>query len=326
VETCTLVQLPSGAFDYAGLAAHWLSSLQAYADVGVVPDYIGLQNNPDFVPPAWMPGEGCRFLPAEGTTTEWVDGADVTVDYPGFAEALDAVLDQLAALSSPPKIAAPEASTLASVADYTAELDLSQVDAIAHHLYGTDPAAIDRDALEALSELGRDAALPLFQTEMESDGLGTAVLMHYALAVEGASAYLHSILVRPDAMPTASAGTLVSLGDESFTLEAPYHAMRHFAYYTDPGWSRAEATSDTEELLASAWVSPDNDALTIVLVNAGATDLATQIDLGEPVTMNSAVTRTVFEGVERSADLGPLSPEGIVRVPSHTILTVALHE
>jgi glucuronoarabinoxylan endo-1,4-beta-xylanase len=325
-DTCTLTRLPSGEFDYAGLAAHWRSSLEAYADIGVVPDYIGIQNNPDFVPAAWAPGEGCRLLPTEGSTTEWVDGANVSVDYPGFAEALNTVIDQLAGLSSPPKITAPETSTLASVADYMAELDLSRVDAIAHHLYGTDPSAIDPAAFETVGELGRSAVLPVFQTEMESDGLGTAVLMHHALAVEGASAYLHSILIRPESMSLAGAGAMVTLGDEDFVLEAPYHVVRHFAYYTDPGWYRAEATSDVQELLVSAWMSPDETALTLVLVNTGSTDLETQLDLEEPILRSSTVTRTTFDGIERSAVLGALPPEGLVRLPGHAILTVALHE
>ena len=36
----------------------------------------------------------------------------------------------------------------------------------------------------------------------------------------------------------------------------------------------------------------------------------------------SEVTRTVFEGIERSAELGPLPAEGVVRVPGRAIVTV----
>ena len=78
-ETCTLVQLADGSFDYAGFVAYWRASLQAYAGVGIAPDYIGIQNNPNWSPPEPDSIEACRFLPTEGTTTVSVDGRDVEV-------------------------------------------------------------------------------------------------------------------------------------------------------------------------------------------------------------------------------------------------------
>ncbi len=38
----------------------------------------------------------------------------------------------------------------------------------------------------------------------------------------------------------------------------------------------------------------------------------------------SEVTRTVFDGVDRSAELGVLSAEGILGVPGRSVVTVAL--
>jgi hypothetical protein len=323
-DTCTLAKVTGGAFDYAGYAAYWRASLDAYANAGVVPDYIGMQNNPDFVPSVTAPGEACRFLPTEGTATVSVNGSDVDVQYPGFAQALTAVVDGLVGLPSPPKIAAPETSGVQGVIDYAPYLDFSRVDAISHHMYGTDPAAVDPASLASLSELGRSHDRPLFQTEMQSDGLGTAVLMHHALAVEGVSVYLQSVLAAPAASPVIDPGTLIVLGAQDFTLEDPYHAMRHYALNTDPGWTRVGAVSGAEQLLATAWLSPDETAVTVVLVNAGTGDLGVALDLGERAGMTSQVTRTVFEGIERSADLGTLSAEGMLRVPGHAMVTVAL--
>ena len=90
-ETCTLASLPGGGFDYAGFASHWRASLEAYADAGISPDYVSIQNNPNWVPPADRPNEACRFLPEEGTATVNVDGAAVEIAYPGYREALSAV-------------------------------------------------------------------------------------------------------------------------------------------------------------------------------------------------------------------------------------------
>lgn len=323
-DTCTLVTLPDGTFDYAGFASHWRASLDAYAAEGVEPDYIGIQNNPNWVPPASSGNEACRFLPAEGTTTVSIGGVDVEVRYPGFGEALDAVVEELSGLASVPKIAAPEATGVETVADYLPSLDVSRVDAIAHHLYGMDPAAVDPEPLEALGDLGQQHQLPLFQTEMQSDGFGTAVLMHYALAVEGASAYLQNDFVQSASLAENPAA-LITLNADDFTLGLAYHVMRHYALHTDPGWVRVAATSDREDLLVSAWLAPEGDGLTVLLVNPGVTEVDVEIDLGEETLTTSEVTRTVLEGLERSAELGALPAQNVVRVTGRAIVTVALH-
>jgi hypothetical protein len=114
-ETCTLAALPSGSFDYAAFARHWRDSLEAYADADLAPDYVGIQNNPDWAPPEDNPNDACRFLPEEGTTTVTVDGAEVEVAYPGYREALAAVRAAIADLPIEPRFAAPETSHLATV-------------------------------------------------------------------------------------------------------------------------------------------------------------------------------------------------------------------
>jgi O-glycosyl hydrolase len=49
----TLSQSSAGAYDYAGLGDWWVRSLQAYAAQGVVPDYISIQNEPDYYNSEW---------------------------------------------------------------------------------------------------------------------------------------------------------------------------------------------------------------------------------------------------------------------------------
>lgn len=323
-DTCTLAKLSDGSFDYAGFADYWRASLDAHAEAGIEPDYIGIQNNPDWVPPASDSNDACRFLPTEGTATVTVGGSDVEVEYPGFAEALEAVVERMAGLASVPKIVAPEV-TGTDVGDYAASLDFSSVDAIGHHLYGTDPAAVNVEDLEALAELGQKHERPILQTEMEADGLGTAILLHHTLVTEGASAYLQNVFVALESLspdPTA----LIGLDDEDFTLQAPYHAMRHFAFFTDPDWVRVATHTNPAGLLSSAWLSRDGDALTLVLVNAGLTEIAARIEFEQEPPASSEVSRTAFEGVERSAELGALAPEGTLRVPGHSIVTVAMRE
>jgi glucuronoarabinoxylan endo-1,4-beta-xylanase len=317
-ETCTLRRTADGSFDYDAYATYWRESLEAYAAVGVVPDYVGLQNNPDYAPSETEFGEACRFLPTEGTVTVTTEDTETEVTYPGFAEAFAKVRTELSSLSSPPRLLAPETSDATRVAEYLPYLDPSAVAAVAHHMYGMEASTLDLGALGNLSQLARAWKRPLFQTEMLSGGLETATLMHYSLVEEQVSAYLHSVLLGP------ADGALIALGSEDFAIQDSYHAIRHYARYTDPGWVRAEARSSESGLLVSAWLSPLGNALTIVLVNSGAVERTTELDLGGFVPTSSSVVRTVFGGVERSAELGVLPDPPVVRLPVGSMVTVAL--
>jgi hypothetical protein len=324
--TCTLTRLPGGGFDYDAFAAYWRASLDAYQALGVVPDYVGLQNNPDWIPTSAEQGQACRFLPVEGTTPVTVNGITSTVSYPGFAEAQAATLAAFSGLASVPKMLAPEAANVYGVEDYANALDLSPVDALSHHLYGASLDNLQAPEMAALGELARLHDRPLFQTEMHADGIGTAVLTHYATAVEGASAYLQTTLVGSASGPAASPYALVGLDPGRFVLQDPYFALRHYALHTDPGWVRVDATSSDVRLLVSAWLSPNEDALTVVLVNSGPDQVAFHLEISGATMTESEVRRTVFDGAERFQNLGSLSAEGVLEIPGRSVVTVALRQ
>jgi glucuronoarabinoxylan endo-1,4-beta-xylanase len=322
-EACTLVTLPSGEFDYAGFANYWRSALEAYADAGITPDYISIQNHPNWIAPADVALDACLFLPEEGTTMVSIDGTPTEVRYPGYREALDEVKRAIADLPVVPLIGAPEAG-VEGVGEFVTPLGASAFDALAFHAYGIDPAEVDIAPLEAVRELAEERDSPVLQTEMQTEGLDTAVMIHHAVTAANASAYLQNDLTLPN---SDTAGlSLALLTDDAFELQDTYYAFSHYARRTDPGWIRVEATASSAQLLSSAWLSPDQGSLTVVLVNPSDDDLETKLvlpaALGAELT-RTAVTRTVFNGLERSAALGGLPASGIVRVPSGSIATVS---
>ena len=324
-DTCTLTKTAAGAFDYAGFASFWRDSLEAYAANGVVPDYIGIQNNPNWVPTSQEIGEACKFLPSEGSATVSINGVDMIVDYPGYAEALGATLTALQGLPALPKVLAPETSDFQGVDEYAQALDPSQIDALAHHLYGIAPDSVDTAALAALGEYARDSDLPLLQTEMQSDGFGTALLIYYTVVVEGGSAYLQTTLTSSMTGPTANLQALIGIDATDFRVQDPYFAMRHYSFDTDPGWVRVDTTSSNPEILSSAWVSPSDDALTVVILNSAPTAQAVRLPR-DARWSSTQVTRTVFAGSERAATLGALPPEGMLTIPARSIVTVTFAE
>ncbi len=323
-HTCKLNKNSQGSFDYQAFAQYWRASLEAYAKAGVKPDYIGLQNNPNWAPKASEVFEASKFLPVEGTATVTVGGRDVEVEYPGLAEAQRAVLEALAGLESRPKLLAPETSGSGNIADYVTNLDLNEVAAFAHHLYGSDPAAMDPGNLATLNALPAESRRPVFITEMEADGFNTALALHQATVNEDAAVYLQNALISAASGPAVNAQAVLSVDDASFVAQEPYHALRHFARATDPGWVRVDASSTLSELLVSAWRSPSSDALTLIVINAGPAEASFELDLPAIGATASEVTRSSFEGTERSASLGPLSPNEVLRLPARAIMTVAL--
>jgi glucuronoarabinoxylan endo-1,4-beta-xylanase len=324
-ETCTLTKTAGGAFDYASFASYWRNSLDAYAAAGVEADYIGIQNNPNWFPTASQVGEACIFTPSEANNTITVNGRNITGSYPGYAEAQAATLAALRGFTPMPKVLAPETSDFASVQSYLAALDPSSVDAVAHHLYGVDPENVDLAGLAATGQVAPDK--PLFQSEMQADGLGTAMLIYYTTTVENAAAYLQTTLTSSATGPSTNFDALVGLTATDFTIRQPYYAMQHYSLHTDPGWTRIDANSSSSSLLSSAWLAPEGDALTVVLINDGTTDLSAALDFAsDDQPAHSVVSRTVFDGVERGAVLGSLSTSGVLKVPARSIVTVAFRD
>lgn len=323
LESCTLATAPEGGFAYAAYGSFWRDTLEAYAEAGVSPDYLGIQNNPNWIPSADEPMDACQFLPVEGPVTVSVDGVDQDVSIAGYAEAISAVRSALEGLQNPPQIMVPETTGVLAVGEYVDSLDPTSFDAIGFHLYGVDPLA-DPNPLDELQSLAQAHDVPALQTEMQEAAPQTAALIQHSLKEGGASAYLQNDLVA-----TAEANqefALVRLNGDAFEPQANYDVFAHFARATDPGWVRVDASSETSELLVTAFLAPDESALTIILVNPGDQDIHPRLSIKEPLRSGlktSQVTRTVFGGLERSALLGALAADQIVRVPGGSILTVA---
>jgi glucuronoarabinoxylan endo-1,4-beta-xylanase len=322
-ETCTLRTLPSGDFDYEGFASYWRASLDAYAEAGLAPDYVSIQNNPNWLPTLGMPGEGCRFLPEEGTESIEIDGAATDVRYPGYREALAAVRASVADMQVTPRLAAPESTGPRVLGDYARAAGAPSFEAIALHLYGQNPASVDVATLESVASLASELDRPVFQTEMQAGGLETAIFAHHALTKADAAVYLQNDLVALS--PERASTALVLLAEGSLEPQGPYYALMHFAKHTAPGFRRVGARSEASELLVSAWLAPDDSALTIVLVNPStqAHDAQLTFDTLGAELARTELARTTFDGSERHAALSALSPDGLVTVPAHAIVTIA---
>ncbi len=318
---CTLSRNDAGDFDYAGFAEHWRASLEAYAGVGIVPDFVSIQNNPDWLPPDEASVEACRFLPEEGVTTVSTPDGPVEAPFPGYLEALNATMASVDSLPDDYVFSGPETSEVSTFMTYADVL--SGVGSLAFHFYQTDPQDVPLEDLEAIQQLAEQRGDSVIQSEMSATALETALLAHHALARANSSGYLQlGFVVATD---DEEFGTLIAADDTSFEKRPAYYALAHFARFTEPGWRRVRAESGSEGVLSTAWLSPEENAASLVLINGQ--DNAMDVEVVLPTQLVSSrehtnVIRTVFPGIERMAELGPLPENSVVRVPGQSMVTV----
>jgi len=316
----TLIRNGDG-YAYSDYADWWVRSLQAYAAQGVAPDYISIQNEPDFYTRGW---ETCLWGPNEGAAMEGIATA-------GYGQALDAVYHaiQASTLTSRPSIVGPETTGFLDhvVQKYMDGLDPGQLGAIAHHLYGTTEDNPNPDwfngPMSAIGKAAAAAGLPTFMTEYSPKAptmFDTAWLINNALTLENVSAYVWWELIWSP-MPPTGLVTIESADPSSpYTINDTYYALKHFARWTDPGWVRVDTTSSLSAVRASAFVSPDGSSLTLVLLNTSAQDHWIAVNPGPFTSASLAVYRSSGAS-ERTASVA-LESDGSLLLPSRSIATM----
>lgn len=320
-----------GAFAYQGFARWWSDALQAYAERGVRPDFISIQNEPDFKA-TWA---SCLFGPTEG-----VDAANGGVAVAGYDRALDAVYTQVQGLAQVPQLLGPEISGLANNAleSYLARMNGDHFGGVAHHLYsGGTPASPETFSTAMRLAAASAGAKPRFMTEFApspQNMFATAWLIHDAVTVEGVSAYIYWDLT------WAAPGGLVTTENpydtgqwtspKGYVVRDPYYALKHFARWVDTGWTRVAATSSTTTVKVSAFISPDGRQTTLVLLNTGPVARDVTISVPDWTFTTSDIFRTSGAPgagtAERTTEVGPLSSAGVVTLPALAIATVTLTE
>lgn len=315
---CTLKK-EGGKFVYDKYAAFWKDSIEYYRGLGLDPDFVSIQNEPDFIPPDW---EGCKFVPHE------------TSQYPGYGKALDKVYEQFQKLDSPPKLIGPEVLGIHydRVPNFLDGMDTRKLYAVAHHIYerGNDgvwdwryPGPIS--FYDEMQDVRATTDVRLWQTEFGTDedhgwdgGFETAWLVHASMVEEGTTAFIYWDLIWD-----GNRGLVGMLGRQPLVRDQ-YFAMRHFARYTDPGYVRVHSISDDDDVKSSGWLSPDGKQLTVVLLNTGKEMLDVSMDPGDFAPTKTETFRTTFRPKEsdRWRPLGDAGMQKVIRMPGRSAATV----
>ncbi len=321
-DDCTLTR-QNGQYVYQQYADFWFESLKRYAKLGVVPEYVSIQNEPDFIPPDW---EGCKFTPSE------------TAQYPGYDKALAAVHAKLKALNPAPKLLGPEVLGIHydKVQTYLRFMNQDLVFGVAHHLYerGNDGIWDWRNPgpdsfLDEMQGVAGFTQKPLFQTEFQTDedngidgGFETAWLIHHTLVGEGAVSFIYWDLI------WEGNHGLVGMRGKYPQPRDQYYSMRHYARFTDPGYVRVDARSDAKDLLASAFVAPDAKHLTVVLLNVAKHATNVQLAPASYAAAKVAAFRTVYRPghSKRWESLAVASAAVPLEMPARSVVTITLEK
>jgi glucuronoarabinoxylan endo-1,4-beta-xylanase len=320
----TLKKDPNGNYMYDAFAQWWADSLAFWDSCGVHADYVNIQNETDFVTDQWVT---CRFDPTENST--WA----------GYRQAFEAVYQKLYSQMGPnmPKMLAPETAGLYSLDTYINNLaDRSHVYGYAHHLYNGGGAYNYPDGF--INYMYYYATYysdkPLMMTEFAKgidgsdvtifpEAINLAHLMHNALVFENASAYVYWELfwTPPNGLVsyvgTPSSGT-------SYAINPVYYAFKHYSAFTDPGWHRVEASTSLGpqgNLRISAFKSPDNQQLSIVIINLAYNNINLTLNLNGFPLDNSEIYRT--SETENTAYIGPFYEAGSLMLPARSITTIS---
>jgi O-glycosyl hydrolase len=116
----------------------------------------------------------------------------------------------------------------------------------------------------------------------------------------------------------------VSLNDPcSYTIKPAYYAFKHYSAFIDSFWQRVEASTDNSGLRISAYISPDSQKLTIVLLNTTAdTDITLNFSLKGFSISKGEIYRS--SQTEKCVPVGSFDGPGPLKLPANSITTLVL--
>jgi hypothetical protein len=122
-------------------------------------------------------------------------------------------------------------------------------------------------------------------------------------------------------------GGLVTLdfpwqANPGYTINHTYYAFKQYSAFTDPGWHRVEASTDSSGLRISAFKNDDNSELTIVIINVSEIDIDLSLSLGSFSPDSSKVYRT--SETEHTAYIGTFDQSRPMALPLQTITTISM--
>ncbi len=305
---------------YKKYAKWWYDSLVAWDNNGVTADYVCMQNEPDVD----VDYDSCRFNATESSSVA------------GYNKAFEAVYQEFYSQmgSNMPKMLPPETGGFYGLNTYIDNLiNRSHAYGYAHHIYNGGGSYDYPDGF--ISQMtyyhNNYGGKPLMMTEFSKLGqyedgdvtafheaINLAQTIHNAMVFEYVSAYIYWELF------WTSPRGLIMYGNTYAIPNPVYYAFKQYSAFTDPGWYRIGASTNLGSqgnVRISAFKSPDNQQLSIVIINLAYNDVNLTLNLNGFPMDNSAIYRT--SETENTTYIGSFYGAGSLMLPARSITTIS---
>lgn len=289
----------NGKFVYEKFAQFWLDSLKAYQKLGIEPDYLSVQNEPDFNPA----GHHGSIFECAGK------------ELPNYFTAARKVHDKLSKFQGKaPKMIGPEGYQVNSSRKNKpvpnkwlkkVSQDSDVFSAYAFHLYNSGTWCDSWSFTSELENLKKEVdkkgyTKELYMTEYAklgwheyTDPLRLGIIIHNTLTITDCKMYLHwdgcwgygtegnqGSLIRVEEKPGKEGWKLTN----GFEVQQSFYWFKHFSRFIRPGCRRVTCNvqiarggyNKDRDVLVSAWTKEDG-YLAIIMINT--TDVAKEMDL-----------------------------------------------
>ena len=325
----TLAKDENGEYMYDELADFCVQSIQYFFDAGIPVDYFSISNETEL--------QGLHIDEQGNARDEagFYFGPDENEYHCAYWKAHIAVYEafQEAFGEDAPKITGAEvmADTASLMEEYLEpliEAAPESFDMIPHHLYGSanTPASFS----EVYEKFGD---YTLWQTEWyNNDYFGHAKVLIDELNYENVNAYLYWNGVWPE----DDGNCLIEIGGwESNAYVKPrgnHYIMMHFSKFIKNGYTRVETDLNAVNSDVTAFVSPDNDELVLVILNTSENDETLKLAVNDYRIKSGHIYRSTKntddyekeqELNEYMADMGSLKTTSI-EIPSDTLTTLVM--
>lgn len=108
-----------------------------------------------------------------------------------------------------------------------------------------------------------------------------------------------------------------------YTINPIYYAFKHYCAFIHSGWKRLDVSVDSSNPKISAYISPDNNQLTVVLINtSNSIDVELELSFDNFSVEDGDVFRT--SSIQNCAMIGDFNDSEPLTLPAESITTLAL--
>jgi len=255
----TLLKDNSGLFMYDAFAQYWNDVLD---NVPFNPDYISIQNEPTFVNSGW-------------TTCQWSNVE--TSSLPDYNLAFNRVYDKIKGRTKVPMMVGPESPNTQGLVSFAPNLSSNpNCGMYAYHPYDINSSTSASTITSSLQSVGNFSTKPNLMTEFSDnlDWFNTALFIQSTLLYANSSGYIYWKLSWGPPASGVEDKAMISIASpnssSAYTVTPYYYLIKHFSKHIDVGYHRVGTSSSNSSLVTTAFISPDNSKITIVVVNSGA--------------------------------------------------------